>query len=45
MQGLAQVEQVGMVDEGFDPNEWNDAEAWLRGANFSDGDDVQDDDV
>ena len=45
MQDLAQGEQIGMPDEGFDPNEWNDAEAWLRGADFFDGDAVQNDDV
>ena len=37
-------QEVG-ADDGFNPNEWNDAEAWLRGATFAAGDFNRDDNI
>ena len=43
MRGVAN--QGVEADGGFDPDEWNDAEAWLSGIDFATGNIRQDDDV
>ena len=52
MQGLENQEvgqdgenQEVAADEGFNPNEWNDAEAWLTGATFAAGDFNRDENI
>ena len=37
-------QEVG-ADDGFYPNEWNDAEAWLSSATFAAGDFDRDDNM